>query len=127
MIGGQTPRAPSDRAARLDDWQAFAADARAHAEDAVLEPTDAFRRRAEMAGLWAWPEAGQLRCKALTEVARLFAQARPSERAALAGALGELAGEVLAAVREAHSRLDFAGDGPGAERLRAYRAPYRDD
>jgi len=115
------PRAPAqaDRLARLDDWSALARDAVAHAADPALDPTGTFGQRAEASAVWAWPRAGLMRCKALSQLARLYAQTGPEERAVLAGPMERLA----EAVREAPDEVRVeASDAPLLARL-----PYVED
>lgn len=118
------PHSDGDRAARLDDWSGLARDAAAHAADPALDPTGAFGLRAEASAVWAWPRAGLLRCKALSQLARLYAMASPAERAVLAPAMEQLAesvGEAVEAAREA-AEMAAAGTAPVQPRL-----PYRED
>lgn len=102
-------RTPNDR---LDEWAAFASDARSHAAAPDLEPTARFVHRAEGARVWAWPEAGALRCRALQQVAVLFATARPGEREVLAGPMADLAESVLCCVAAHRPDPIEVEDGP---------------
>jgi hypothetical protein len=127
------PHTDAERTARLDDWSALARDAAAHAGGPAIDPTGAFGLRAEASAVWAWPMAGQLRCKALSQLARLYAQASPVERAVLAGPMERLAEAVAEAVEAGREAAELAAAGLGGPGLGGAmtpaqpRLPYAED
>lgn len=118
MTAGR-PHTDSDRTARLDDWSGLARDAKAHASDPALDPTGQFGMRAEASAVWAWPRAGQVRCKALSQMARLYVMTGPAERAVLAAPMERLAEAV------AEAADDVRAEAEGLPLLG--RLPYRED